>query len=143
LLSRALELQDDYLWENVQSHGGSVGDGYYRHALFYPLPEEDRVRRKGVRMYGHTDYGITTLLFSIPITALQIWTTQGKWQPVRYNPGSLVVNLGEALEIISGGHFKATRHKVGCIADPSNSDTLMTCIPGQRHSEGSAALGAL
>ena len=30
----------------------------------------------------------------------------------KYNPGALVVNLGEALEIISGGHFKATRHKV-------------------------------
>lgn len=31
---------------------------------------------------------------------------------MKYNPGALVVNLGEALEIISGGHFKATKHKV-------------------------------
>lgn len=88
---------------------------YHRHALFYPLPEADRERRKGVRMYGHTDYGITTLLFSVPVTALHIWTRQEKWQPVKYNPGALVVNLGEALEIISGGHFKATRHKVRLI----------------------------
>ena len=63
-------------------------------------------------MYGHTDYGTTTLLFSVPVTALHIWTMYEKWQPVRYAPGSVVVNLGEALEIISGGHFKATRHKV-------------------------------
>ena len=56
---------------------------YHRHALFYPLPEEDRKRRKGVRMYGHTDYGITTLLFSVPVTALHIWTRQEKWQPVK------------------------------------------------------------
>lgn len=66
-------------------------------------------------MYGHTDYGLTTLLFSVPVTALHIWTRQDKWQPVKYNPGSLIINLGEALEIISGGHFKATRHKVGNI----------------------------
>ncbi|KAK3723620.1 hypothetical protein LTR37_001501 [Vermiconidia calcicola] len=112
LLSRILELPDDYLWDNMQSHGGPVGDGYFRHALFYPLPPEDRERRKGVRMYGHTDYGTTTLLFSIPITALHIWSRQNKWQPVKYNPGAVVVNIGEALEIISGGHFKATRHKV-------------------------------
>jgi isopenicillin N synthase-like dioxygenase len=79
-------------------------------------------------MYGHTDYGITTLLFSVPVTALHIWTRRDKWQPVRYNPGSLVINLGEALEIISGGHFKATRHKVGCVADIAKSDPPMTCI---------------
>ena len=63
-------------------------------------------------MYGHTDYGTTTLLFSVPVTALHIWSRDQKWQPVKYNPGSLVVNIGEALEIISGGHFKATKHKV-------------------------------
>lgn len=112
LLSKVLELPDDYLWNNVQSHGGPVGDGYFRHALFYPLVGEDKERRKGVRMYGHSDYGTTTLLFSVPITALHIWSRQNKWQPVKYNPGALVVNIGEALEIISGGHFKATKHKV-------------------------------
>ncbi|KAK4903279.1 hypothetical protein LTR27_000207 [Elasticomyces elasticus] len=108
-----LELPDDYLWTNVQSHGGPVGEGYLRHALFYPLPNDDRERRKGVRMQGHSDYGSTTLLFSVPITALHIWSTRdAKWQPVKYSPGSLVVNIGEALEIVSGGHFKATKHKV-------------------------------
>ena len=50
LLSRALELPDEYLWENVQSHGGPVGDGYFRHARFLPLSDEDRERRKGVRV---------------------------------------------------------------------------------------------
>ena len=48
----------------------------------------------------------------MPVTALHIWSKQNKWQPVKYNPGALVVNLGEALEIVSGGHFKATKHKV-------------------------------
>ncbi|KAF2770371.1 Clavaminate synthase-like protein [Teratosphaeria nubilosa] len=112
LLSKVLELPDDFLWDNVQSHDGVVGDGYFRHTLFYPLIGEDRERRQGVRMYGHTDYGTTTLLFSVPVTALHIWSQQNGWQPVKYNPGALIVNLGEALEIVSGGHFKATKHKV-------------------------------
>ncbi|KAH6721204.1 hypothetical protein BKA61DRAFT_153200 [Leptodontidium sp. MPI-SDFR-AT-0119] len=111
LLSMVLELPDDYLWDTVQSHDGLVGDGYFRHALYYPLDEESRVARKGVRMYGHTDYGTTTFLFSVPVTALQIWK-EDKWRYVKYNPGALVVNLGETLEVISGGHFKATLHKV-------------------------------
>lgn len=112
LLSRVLELPDNYRWDHVQSKDSVVGDGYFRHALFYPLLGDDKERRKGVRMYGHTDYGTTTLLFSVPITALHIWSKENRWQPVRYNAGALVVNLGEALEIISGGHFKATKHKV-------------------------------
>ncbi len=75
-------------------------------------------------MHGHTDYGksfsesdselegTTTLLFSVPISSLQIWGNDDKWRYVGYSPGSLVVNLGETLEIVSGGHFKATRHRV-------------------------------
>ncbi|OWP04495.1 hypothetical protein B2J93_1354 [Marssonina coronariae] len=114
LLSMVLELPEDYLWDNVQSHDGLVGDGYFRHALYYPLEEEVRASRKGVRMYGHTDYGTTTLLFSVPVTALQIWKND-TWRYVKYKPGALVINLGENLEVISGGHFKATLHKV---ADP-------------------------
>ncbi|KAK5115896.1 hypothetical protein LTR62_000352 [Meristemomyces frigidus] len=112
LLSRVLELSDDYLWDNIQSHDHTIGDGYFRHALFYPLTDADQERQKGVRMYGHTDYGTTTLLFSVPVTALHIFSPDKKWLPVKYNPGKLVVNIGEALEIISGGHFKATKHKV-------------------------------
>lgn len=114
LLSRVLELPDDYLWNNVQSHSADspVGEGYFRHALYYPLDEEISAQRNAVRMYGHRDYGCLTLLFSVPVTALQVFGRDGKWRFVKYNPGALVVNLGEALEIISGGHFKATLHKV-------------------------------
>lgn len=46
------------------------------------------------------------------MTALQVFSPDKKWRFVKYHPGALVVNLGEALEIISGGHFKATLHKV-------------------------------
>jgi isopenicillin N synthase-like dioxygenase len=47
--------------------------------------------------FRHTDYGITTLLFSIPITGLQIWK-ENKWRFVKYKPGASVINLGETLE---------------------------------------------
>lgn len=52
LLSMVLELPDEYLWNHVQSHDGFVGDGYFRHALYYPLETQHRDARKGVRMYG-------------------------------------------------------------------------------------------
>ncbi|WVW84358.1 hypothetical protein I302_106392 [Kwoniella bestiolae CBS 10118] len=113
LFSKVLELPDDYLWDNVQSHEGSpTGEGYYRHALFKPFSQEAEKLSKGLRFHGHCDYGTTTLLFSVPVTQLQIWGNDEQWRYVPYKPGSIVINIGETLEIVSGGHFKATRHRV-------------------------------
>lgn len=53
LLSRILELPDQWLWDNVLSRDESpVGEGYFRHAIFYPLEKSVRESREGVRMYG-------------------------------------------------------------------------------------------
>ncbi|KAL7418640.1 hypothetical protein Q5752_007098 [Cryptotrichosporon argae] len=112
VLSKVLELPDDYLWDHIQSKDKPVGQGYFRHALFYPVGEEHRNSSNGLRMNGHTDYGLTTLLFSVPITALQVWGRDEEWHYVKYNPGALVINIGDVLEVVSGGHFKATRHRV-------------------------------
>lgn len=112
LFSRVLELPDDYLWDNVQSHGCPTGEGYFRHALFRPVEKETAEASKGLRMHGHTDFGLTTLLFSVPISCLQIWGRDEQWYYVPYKPGALVINIGDTLEIVSGGHFKATRHRV-------------------------------
>lgn len=116
LLSRALELDDDWLWEKSLTHNDTpVGDGYLRHALYYSLDENIRGEREQVRMFGHADFTVITLLFSTPVTALHIWGRDNKWHPVKYSPGALLVNVGQAVEIISGGHFKATLHKVSDI----------------------------
>ncbi|KAJ6444161.1 mat1-1-3 [Purpureocillium lavendulum] len=112
LLSRVLELPDDFLWDKVQSHGSPTGEGYFRHALFRPVQKKTDEASKGLRMHGHTDFGLTTLLFSVPISCLQIWGRDERWYYVPYKPGALVINIGDTLEIVSGGHFKATRHRV-------------------------------
>lgn len=65
-------------------------------------------------MHGHTDYGTLTLLPSQPVSCLQMLNADNEWRWVGYEPGSLLVNLGDALDVISGGQFKATRHKVEC-----------------------------
>ncbi|WVW81043.1 hypothetical protein I302_103034 [Kwoniella bestiolae CBS 10118] len=125
LFSRVLELPDDWLWDNVQSKGSPTGEGYFRHAIFRPVQKETSEASKGLRMHGHTDFGLTTLLFSVPISCLQIWGHDEKWTYVPYKPGALVINIGETLEIVSGGHFKATRHRVfKPPADQLNSERL-------------------
>ncbi|KAK9768959.1 putative Fe2OG dioxygenase domain-containing protein [Seiridium cardinale] len=112
LFSRVLELPGDYLWDNVQSHDSPTGEGYFRHALFRPGQKQTEEASKGLRMHGHTDFGLTTHLFSVPISCLQIPGRDEQWYYVPYKPGALVINIGDTLEIVSGGHFKATRHRV-------------------------------
>ncbi|OCF75584.1 flavonol synthase [Kwoniella mangroviensis CBS 8886] len=102
LFSRVLELPDDYLWENVQSKGSPSGEGYFRHALYSPVDDATIKAGKGMRMLGHNDFGTTTLLFSVPISCLQIWGTDEQWHYVPYKLGALVINIGETLEIVSG-----------------------------------------
>ncbi|THX72337.1 Clavaminate synthase-like protein [Aureobasidium pullulans] len=77
-----------------------------------PVNEKILEKSKNIRMHGHTDFGLTTLLFSVPISCLQIWGKDDQWHYAPYRPGALVINIGETLEIVSGGHFKATRHRV-------------------------------
>ena len=84
LFSRVLELPDDWLWNNVQSHGSPSGEGYFRHALFRPVNEKVLEKSKNIRMHGHTDFGLTTLLFSVPISCLQIWGKDEQWHYAPY-----------------------------------------------------------
>lgn len=58
---------------------------------------QSRLEVRNSSRFSHTDYGTTTLLFSVPVTALQIWSGN-RWKYVKYNPGALVINLGETLE---------------------------------------------
>lgn len=38
------------------------------------------------------------MLFSVPVSSLQIWGRDGQWRYVPYKAGALVINIGETLE---------------------------------------------
>lgn len=60
----------------------------------------------------HTDYGCVTLVVSDGTPGLEVLTGSEEWTAVTPAPGDIVVNFGEMLEMWSGGHVKATLHKV-------------------------------
>jgi hypothetical protein len=53
LLSRMLEMPEDYLWNTVQSHNGIIGEGYFRQMMFHPIDSERAKAAGGVQMHGH------------------------------------------------------------------------------------------
>lgn len=62
---------------------------------------------------AHKDSGVLTLLLLEPgSTGLQVEAAAGEWVDVAPRPGSFIVNIGELLEVATGGYLRATRHRV-------------------------------
>ncbi|KZF19604.1 gibberellin 2-oxidase [Xylona heveae TC161] len=92
---------------------GKESTEYLRYMIYNPRTDEDNDKYRDLYLAGHTDWGTFTFLFSQPISALQILeSSTNTWKWVQYLPQSLVVNVGEALELLTGGLFRATIHRV-------------------------------
>ena len=61
---------------------------------------------------AHKDYGWIALLLQDDLGGLQVQTLDGRWLDAPPMPGTFVVNIGEMLEIVSGGYMRATVHRV-------------------------------
>ncbi|EIW52052.1 Clavaminate synthase-like protein [Trametes versicolor FP-101664 SS1] len=110
LLALGMELPEDAL---VEQHGfDSKGETYVRFMKYYPRTDDEEIKTKNVWLKGHTDFGTITILWSQPVSALQILSPDGKWRWVKHIPNALVVNAGDAMEFLSGGFYKATIHRV-------------------------------
>lgn len=63
-------------------------------------------------IHPHKDTNVITLLHPDPVGGLEVRSRDGDWIEVDAPPDALVVNVGEMLELWSGGRFVATPHRV-------------------------------
>jgi isopenicillin N synthase-like dioxygenase len=62
---------------------------------------------------AHKDSGVLTLLLVEPGSeGLQVELAPGQWVDVPPLDGAFIVNIGELLEVATGGYLRATRHRV-------------------------------
>ena len=62
---------------------------------------------------AHTDFGIITLLLTDGKPGLQVLNeATGSWVPVPPAKDAFVVNVGDMLDMITGGEFKSNTHRV-------------------------------
>ncbi|MFT4125428.1 MAG: 2-oxoglutarate and iron-dependent oxygenase domain-containing protein [Gordonia sp. (in: high G+C Gram-positive bacteria)] len=72
---------------------------------------------------AHKDSGVLTLLLlESESTGLQVEVRPGEWVDVPPRDGAFVVNVGELLEVATGGYLRATRHRV--LAPPPGTDRV-------------------
>ncbi|PVH79568.1 Clavaminate synthase-like protein [Cadophora sp. DSE1049] len=93
-------------------------DSRMRYIIQHPRSDEEiKVLEQaedgdGDIIHRHTDFGTYTLLFSQPIAALQLWDKDNKWKWVKPVPGSIIANVGETLEFLTGGYLRTPTHRV-------------------------------
>lgn len=75
----------------------------------YPAPRAAEAENWGVG--EHSDYGFLTLLAQDGNGGLQV-KTPGGWTEAPPLPGTLICNIGDMLDRLTGGFFKSTPHRV-------------------------------
>jgi isopenicillin N synthase-like dioxygenase len=61
---------------------------------------------------AHKDYGWLALVLQDDQSGLQVRADDGSWIEATPAPGTLVFNVGEALEVATGGYLRANVHRV-------------------------------
>ncbi|MBB6227430.1 isopenicillin N synthase-like dioxygenase [Polymorphobacter multimanifer] len=65
-----------------------------------------------IRAGAHEDINVITLLLGAEEAGLQLLDRQGQWRDIDAPPGSLVCNIGDMLQRLSGGRLPSTSHRV-------------------------------
>lgn len=117
LTDLVLELPEGFIYENFYSvQDGDLdgsGGGAGRFMLYDAMPPEDQKKVENTWLRGHSDSGGFTFITSQPILSLQIRDYYtGEWNYVGHTPNGLIVNIGDAMEFITGGYFKSSIHRV-------------------------------
>lgn len=79
--------------------------------LHYP-PLPDHVEDKQIRAGEHTDYGGVSILFQDPTGGLEVKTNDNKWIPAPFYENTVLINVGDAMEMWTNGSLKSTFHRV-------------------------------
>jgi isopenicillin N synthase-like dioxygenase len=75
-----------------------------------PLPEG--IASSAVRAAAHEDINLITLLPAATATGLEVQTEEGEWIAVPNQPGEVIVNVGDMLQLATGSFYRSTSHRV-------------------------------
>ncbi len=77
--------------------------------LHYPPQAPDE---GGYGIHPHKDTDALTIIAPDPVGGLEVQTRSGGWITPACPPGGFIVNIGDMLELWSGGRLKSTPHRV-------------------------------
>lgn len=95
-------------------HLGEMVDdspGTLMRILNYPALKGDE-EVSAIRAAAHEDINLLTCLVASTEPGLQVQDVEGEWHEVDTDPGNIAVNVGDMLQMCSGGYFPSTTHRV-------------------------------
>ena len=81
--------------------------------LHYPVSS---LKAQNSGIHPHKDISAITILHPDPLGGLEIRTRKGEWVEIFCPPEALLVNIGDLMEVWSGGRFISTPH---CVSNRS------------------------
>lgn len=102
---------------SLQLNADYFGQRYTRDPLIlfrifhYPALSAQQHRQQEWSVGEHTDYGLLTILRQDDSGGLQV-KSQSQWIDAPPIPGSLVCNIGDMLDRMTGGLYRSTPHRV-------------------------------
>ena len=79
--------------------------------IHYPALTGDE-EAGAIRAAAHEDINLITLLVAGTEPGLQVLDLNGSWHDVECDPGTIVVNTGDMLQMVSDRYFPSTTHQV-------------------------------
>ncbi|PSS14444.1 Protein DOWNY MILDEW RESISTANCE like [Actinidia chinensis var. chinensis] len=100
-ISKGLGLEWYYIEKSFGEGCQIVASNYYP-----PCPQPHLT----LGLAPHSDHGGLTILMQNEVDGLQV-KHGGAWVPVHHAPATLVVNIGDYIEILSNGRYKSVEHR--------------------------------
>lgn len=129
-MSESLGLEKDYLDKMLYNHGQKISMNYY------PIcQEQDLEFTRGVR--HHTDPTIITILLQDNVPGFKV-LNNGKWVDVGHIPNTLVIHVGDLLQVISNYRYKSLHHQVFINCERERVSVASYCYPSSDTTIGPA-----
>lgn len=105
-----LQMPENYF---VQTHRyDERSNCHLRYMKYHAASSAESSNLDDIWFKGHTDFGSLTLVFCQPISALQVLSRDGSWKWVKPMPGTITVNIGDTLELVTKGFLPSSIHRV-------------------------------
>lgn len=102
-----LDLPEDYFDEKARG-----GNSILRPLHYYPIEDQETLKKGAVRAAAHGDINLITLLIGASAEGLEIQQRDGKWVAVTALPDCIIVNVGDMLERLTNNRLRSTIHRV-------------------------------
>lgn len=128
-----LRLLDTIEESGAYYHACAKSNNTILRTLYYPAMDFS-AEPGSVRAAAHEDINFITLLVAASAPGLEVKDVEGNWHAVPHEENSIIVNVGDMLQLISGGKFKSTTHRV-VNPDDSTSDRISMPLFMHPHSD--------